>query len=337
MASDDFRFAPLTMHDSAKYRVAYEIRREPTRSEVSTWFREAALRDAASAPGETAAWLARKLRWFAAPTEPASSYSFGEDRGRVPLLWLAFVPTWILVALAAAAPFAGRAKRIDLLLGPGALVAAHAVACTLVFPLSHYRSGAVPALAVMAGVTVAAALAAERGRRTLLALTVAAAVAIAGALPPQVTETSEASKLADDAHRAMEAGRHAEADDLARRALALWPDDVQALSVRVVVANFDGRWEDARALAATVVAKRPWDPAGRLDVALADARLGRFADALREADEVVALYPWSVPMVGWRGAIRVLSGDMAGGREDLRFAMSRGIPVPDWALEKAGL
>jgi hypothetical protein len=35
--------------------------------------------------------------------------------------------------------------------------------------------------------------------------------------------------------------------------------------------------------------------------------------------------------------VRLFTGDVAGGREDLRFAMDRGVRPPAWALEKAGL
>jgi 4-amino-4-deoxy-L-arabinose transferase-like glycosyltransferase len=337
MASDEFRFGPLSMHDSARYRVAYEIHRRPTRSEVSAWFRDLALREFAAAPGASVAWCATKLRWFAAPAELASSYVLEEDRKRDSLLWLAFVPTWLLVALAAAAPFATTTKRAELLLGPGALVLAHVAACTIVYPLSHYRSGVVPAPAVMGGVGVAAALRPDRGRRGVAALVVAAAVAAAGALPPQAPEFSEAARLTDQAHAALGNGRLDLADDLARRALELSGDEIQALSVRVVVANFDAKYADARAYAAAIVAKRPWDPDGLLDVALADARLGRRDDARREADAVVALYPWSAPMLGWRGCVRVIAGDIPGGRDDLRDAMARGFVAPDWARGPAGL
>jgi 4-amino-4-deoxy-L-arabinose transferase-like glycosyltransferase len=337
MASDEFRFGPLSMHDSARYRVAYEIRRKPTRSETSAWFRREALHDIAEEPGASLSWCARKLRWFASPSELASSYAFAEDVERVPLLRLAFLPTWILVALAAAALVAADAKRIDLFLGPAALVAAHAAACTIVYPLSHYRSPAVPALAVMAGVTVAAALRRPRGVRLAAALALAAGVAVAGALPPQGGDLSPASRLTEQAREAERQDRSADADDLARRALALDPKDVDALTVRVVIANFEARYDDAREYAAAIVALRPWDPDGLLDAALADARLGRFTDARREADEAVALYPWAVPIRGWRGAVRVLADDVKGGREDLEYAIANGFDAPDWARAKAGL
>jgi len=107
--------------------------------------------------------------------------------------------------------------------------------------------------------------------------------------------------------------------------------------VQLKVANGQGRFDAARAAAARLVELRPWDPDAQTDVAWSDARLGRKDDALREADAVVALYPWSGKVHGGRGAIRLFLDDVAGGREDLRFAIDHGVRPPAWALEKAGL
>src|SRR6185436_19089593 len=98
------------------------------------------------------------------------------DRALVTRLSLAFVPTWLLAASAVAGAVVARGRR-ELLLGPGALVAAHVVACSLAFPLSHYRGPAVPAMAVLAGCGVASAmdgLRAGRGRAAAVAATTAA-------------------------------------------------------------------------------------------------------------------------------------------------------------------
>jgi hypothetical protein len=337
MATDEFRFGPLVMHDDAKFRVGYELRHEPSRAEISSWFTARALQDFAEAPGASLAWYGTKLRWFAGPLELASSDVIQTDTAQAPLLGLAFVRTWLLVALAASAVVVAR-RRAELLLGPGAIVASHALACTLVYPLSHYRSPAIPAMAVMAGVAAAeiAALRADRARHALVALLVGASVAVAGALPPQAPTFAEAA-VADEAAAAYARGDDAAADELARQSLAASPDDILSLTVQLKVATRQGRLEDARAAAAHIVRLRPWDPDALTDVAWSDARLGKTADALREVDAVVALYPWSGKVHGGRGAIRLFTGDVVGGREDLRFALDHGFRPPPWALEKAGL
>jgi 4-amino-4-deoxy-L-arabinose transferase-like glycosyltransferase len=337
MATDEFRFGPVVMHEDAKYRVAYELRREPSRAEVSSWFADRALDDFRAAPGASLAWYGTKLRWFAGPAELASSDEMAADRQRVPLSALAFVPTWLLVALAAGSVVAA-ARRDDLLLGPGAVVAAHVLACTLVYPLAHYRSPAVPALAVMAGVGVSQAVAAVRARRTAVlsgSLVVAAGVAVLGALPPQASAFPEA-RLADEAAAAFARGDDAAADDLAQRSLARSPGDPQALAVRLMVATRQGRSEDARAHAVRLTELRPWDPDARLDVAWNDLRLGRTPDALREADAVVAIYPWSAKVRAARAGMRAVAGDRAGALDDVEFARQRGVEVEPWVLQRLG-
>jgi 4-amino-4-deoxy-L-arabinose transferase-like glycosyltransferase len=338
MATDEFRFGPFVMHDDAKYRVGYELKREPARAEISSWFADRALHDFAAAPGASLGWYGTKLRWFAGPVELASSDVFETDLAVVPLLRFAFVPTWLLVALAAAAPFVAR-RRAELLLGPGAIVAAHALACTLVYPLSHYRSPCVPALAVMAGVAVAGAIAAVKERRTAhaaAALVAAALVAAIGAVPPQAPDYPDAH-LADDAARALERGDEAAAAELATQSLAANPDDLLGLTLQLELATRAGRFEDARAAASHIVRLRPWDPDALMDVAWSDFRLGRNADALGEADAVVAVYPWSGKVRSGRGAMRTLSGDRDGAIDDVEFARRRGAAVEPWVLQRLSL
>jgi tetratricopeptide (TPR) repeat protein len=271
--------------------------------------------------------------------ELASSDVLQQDAARAPLLKLAFVRTWVLLALAVAAVIVAW-RRWDLALGPGAIVASHALACTLVYPLSHYRSPAIPAMAVMAGVGFAdlAGALTPVGRRRLgvAALAAAALVAILGAVPPQAPTFAEAA-VAESAAAAYAAGDDETAEALARQSLAVSPDDLLALTVQLQVATRQGRLEDARRAASRLVELRPWDPSALTDVAWTDARLGRTALALQEVDAVVALYPWSGKVRSGRGVVRLFTGDVAGGREDLRFAMDRGVRPPAWALEKAGL
>jgi hypothetical protein len=342
MASDHFRFSPAAMHEDAKVRVAYELRREPTRSEVSSWFADLARRDFAAAPAESLAWCATKLRWALGPAEFGSSEDFDVDRPKVPLLLLAFVPTWLLIALAAAAPIVAR-RRPELLLGAGALVAAHVVACVVVYPLSHYRSPAVPALAVMAGATVAGCVDQWRTHRRRVAAAAATAVALAvlAALPPQPGVDARQSALRD-AGAAMDRGDLAAADEIARAALVRIPDQSHLLAVRYACALAQKRFEDARAFASKLVSLRPWDAAERINVAWCDARLGRESDARREADEVAALHPWNGDVRCGRamvvlGLAAPTPADVERAREDLEFAISRGVEPPAWALAKAGL
>ena len=338
MATDEFRFGPVSMHEDALYRVAFELGRRPTRSEISSWFAARALDDFAAAPAASLGWYATKLRWFAGPQELGSSDDLATDAAAVPLLRLAAVPTWLLVALSAAAVVVVGGRR-DLLLGPGAMVASHALACTLVYPLSHYRSPAIPALAVMAGCAIPGVVAAWRERlRGRVAAAIASAVVVAtlGALPPQAAVFAEA-RLADEAAAAVGRGDLPAADDLAARSLVANPDDLQALTVRLIVANAQQRFADAQKIAERLAALRPWDPDARLDVAWSRARLGHAGEGLRAADEVVALYPWSPRVRSGRGAMRVFAGDVPGGAEDLLFALSHGFRPPAWALERAGL
>jgi tetratricopeptide (TPR) repeat protein len=258
-----------------------------------------------------------------------------EDREAVRLLALAFVPTWLLVAVAAAAVVAAGDRRRDLLLGPGAIVLAHVVACVLVFPLSRYRSPAIPALSVMAGVAVASAL--RSGRRVRIGMAaVAVGVAVLGAVPPQEGSAADVSRAVDRMETAMNAGREADADALARGILERQPGNVAALSVRIRVANAAGRYADARDAAARIVSVRPWDPDARLDEALAVARLGERIEARRLADEALAHFPWSAKVRGLRGAIRGMTGDRAGAREDVEAARAQGYRPPQWLLDEAG-
>ena len=335
MATDEFRFGPFVMHDDAKYRVGYELKREPSRAEISSWFADRAFDDFKAAPGASLAWYGTKLRWFASPVELASSDVFRTDLAAVPLLTLAFVPTWLLVALAAAAPFVAR-RRAELLLGPGAIVLAHALACTLVYPLSHYRSPCVPALAVMAGVAVEAALAAVRDRRTnqaTIALAAGGLVAVVGALQPQAPDYPDA-RLADDAARAFERGDEAAAAALAAQSLAANPDDLLGLTLQLELATRARRFEEAREAASHIVRLRPWDPDALTDVAWSDLRLGRNADALREADAVVDLYPWSGKVRASRAGMRTTVGDLDGARDDAEFARQRGVEVEPWVTTR---
>ncbi len=339
MATDEFTFGPTTMHQDARYRVSFETGRPATSSEVSAWFTRRAVADFQAAPGASLAWLWTKFRWFASSDELSSSYMFDADRRATPLMRLAFVPTWMLVAAAAAALVVSR-KRSGLLLGPGSLALGHVAACTIVFPLSHYRSGSVPALAVMsavAAVDVVAALRAGRGRAAVFALVVAVGVAVLGAMPPQARDYPPSAVLADQALAPLDRGDLDAADEMAARSLEGDPDDILALTIRVRVANLEQRYDDAWKLATHRLSLRTWDPHFRIDVGLADARRGKKEAAVREMDDVVNRYPWSGEVRSWRGVARLVWNDVGGAREDFLWAEEHGFTPPKWALDQAGI
>src|SRR6185436_499684 len=73
MFTDEFRFAPKEMHEDAKFRVGYELGREPSRAEISDWYAARAWGELRDHPAESLGWYAQKLRWFFSPEEPASS------------------------------------------------------------------------------------------------------------------------------------------------------------------------------------------------------------------------------------------------------------------------
>jgi hypothetical protein len=215
-----FRFNPIEMHADAKRYLEPRLGPDATWSEISDAFRDDTLNELAAQPAEFVGYLFTKARWFFTPREVPSSASLEIDVEVAPLLRIAFVPTWLIAVLG----FAGLAlhvRRLDVLLGPGAVAIAHLGVLTLVFPLSHYRSPAVPALAVLAGGAVAWAIVAWRERRRrALAAAVTGAVALGAVawLPPQPSTIRHAGLLTSAiCHRDL--GHYDLAEDFARRAL----------------------------------------------------------------------------------------------------------------------
>jgi 4-amino-4-deoxy-L-arabinose transferase-like glycosyltransferase len=197
MVSQWVRFNPETMHDDARRYVYEKTGRNPTPSETSSYFAHMTVEEFVRCPAESAAYYANKARWFFAPAEVPSSASLANDLRFVPLLHLAFMPTW-LVASAALVGAALHRRRRDVLCGPGALALAHFAVLTLVFPLSHYRSPAIPALAVLAGGAVQAAVVAwgEGARRRVVAIGAGVfVVAAVGACPPQPSPGRESDQM----------------------------------------------------------------------------------------------------------------------------------------------
>lgn len=197
MASDQFAFDPIRMHETARVHVARTSGNPaPTWGQVNDHFRDAALHELSAHPRETIAFCIDKARWFMSPVEVPSSASLRNDEMFQPLLRLAFVPTWLLAVLGLLGA-ALHVRRLEVLQGPVSLVAAHLLVLTAVFPLSHYRSPAVPALAVLSAGAITWCVdrwrAGQRGR-ALLAVAAAAVLALAGMAPPQPNELVPASE-----------------------------------------------------------------------------------------------------------------------------------------------
>ena len=338
MFTEDFRFSPREMHEDGRYRVGWELKREPARAEISSWFAARAWDELKENPGASVVWYGHKARWFLSPQEPASSADLDFDRGFAPLLGAAFVPTWLLAAFAVSAAFVA-ARRREALLGAGALVVSHGIACTLSFPLEHYRSPAIPAMAVLAGCAVAAGWdGLRRGMRRPALVTLAAAgvAAAAGALPPQPAYLRE-NLFVNQAVADADARRFDAAERLAREALTIDPESLAAAEVLSYRFRAEGRAADARPFAEKLAARRPWHPLYRKIVAWIDAYEGRRDVALAAMDRLVAEFPWSAQVLGWRGEIRCVCGDRDGARADLSAALARGAIPEEWALKECGM
>lgn len=338
MTTDEFRFAPREMHADAKYRLGFELGREPTRSEISSWFAGRAWDEFSAAPLASLAWYGEKLRWFFSPKEPASSADLDYDRQFAPLIALAFMPTWLIASLAGAAVLVASGRR-ELLLGPGALVFAHVTACSLTFPLEHYRSPGIPAMAVLAGCAVAAAWTGIRegtGRPLVLTLVAAGTLAIAGRVPPQPAYLRH-MLLTNQSIGAIERRDFAAAERDARAALALEPEAMGAVESLSYLFRVQNRQEDARPWAEELVRRRPWNPLYRISVAWIDAHEGRIEAALQSMDELVAAFPWSALVRGERGMIVCFAGDIEAASLDLRWALDHGYVPEQWALDRCGI
>jgi 4-amino-4-deoxy-L-arabinose transferase-like glycosyltransferase len=334
MFTDEFRFAPREMHEDAKLRIGHELGREPTRSEVSDRFSAMARAEFAARPGESIAWYAQKARWFFSPAEPASSADIDWDLRQTPILQIAFVPTFLLAALAAAG-IVVLWKRRDLVLGPGGLVFAHLVACTLTFPLSHYRAPAVPAMAVLAGCAVAAAWdglrVAGKGRAAALVAVTAGGVALVGWIDPQPRYRRE-QLLHNSAVANIRLRRFDLAERYAREANAIDPQSIMSWALFLDIAKFSGRTDEAVVWAQRLVDAQPWSALWRADLARAEFDAGKRQAALARMDALVAEFPWNGMVRERRGEIRALAGDAKGAREDFTFAKKKGVEAPPWAL-----
>ncbi len=295
-----FRFSPFDMHDDARRYMAPRLGIDATWSEISAAFTRDTVEDSVAHPAAALGFLAQKARWFLSPMEVPSSASLSVDRELVPLLRLAFVPTWLLAALGLLG-LVVHGRRRDVLFGPGSLVLAHIAVLTLVFPLSHYRSPALPGLAVLAGGSVAWGVAAWRARRRALVI-VAAAAALAlaglGALPPQPARQRHTGMFVLAAcYR--DAGRYDEAETWVRRAdaefRAAWPQEPDVVAYWSILGDVffsrDGRFDRALDAYRRVLEREPYAAGIRLNVVVCLMELDRWQASLEELRELVRLDP----------------------------------------------
>jgi tetratricopeptide (TPR) repeat protein len=335
MASQHTSFEPRRMHDDAR---AYAFEREHrvlSRSEVSSFFTRLAVDELLREPGPSLAFYANKARWFASPAEVPSTASLSTDLRFAPVLHVAFVPTWIVAAAGLVGLVLHRRRR-DVLCGPGALVLAHLFVLTLVFPISHYRSPAIPALAVLAGGAVEAAVAAwranARGRTCAIAGAVAAVAAL-GAVPPQ----PDAGRHADAmllGYDARDRGRFDEAIAYAEEARTAYREDIgdgrdlaPAWVLRASVELVRRRYPDAIAALDHVLELQPQNVGARLDRSKAARLTGRFQLAESDAREVLRDRP-DEPAAHLRlGEVLFVTGRRAEAVEHLLRAEAGGIAL----------
>jgi hypothetical protein len=186
-AGGRFRFNPMEMHDDVRRHLTPRLGPDASWAAISDTLRDDTINEFLARPGAAVGYLFTKARWFLSPREVPSSAALEIDRELAPLLWLAIVPTW-LIAVFGFVGLAVHVRRLEVLLGPGAIAVAHLGVLTIVFPLSHYRSPCVPALAVLAGGAVAWGFTAWQARRRVPMAGAVAAVGLLSTLawmPPQ--------------------------------------------------------------------------------------------------------------------------------------------------------
>lgn len=337
MLTHDFRFSPRDMHLDSKLRVAAALGREPTRVEVANWYRDAALRELSNHPLDSLEHYANKARWFFSAAEvPSSADLVAEWRVAGVPRW-AFVPTWLLAALGLAGVAVAWRQR-ELLLGPGALALAHFAACTAAFPLSHYRSPAVPALAVLAGAAVSAALPRRRGGagRWLPVLLVAAGAAGIGMLPPQ-PDPLPTMRHYNDALMHVMARRYEPARTELLAALELDQEFPGTYLLLIRMAREEGRMDVATDVCAELVRRHPWNPLYRADLAELHWHAGAREDAVREMDALIDAFPWCGALHTTRGVLVLWNGDAVRAAADFRRALELGHVPPLAALDETGV
>lgn len=346
MGTKAFRFSPTQMHDDARAYIQRTTGRRLSRGDVGRWFRDAALREIANAPWDSAVHYLRKVGWFFGPVEVPSSASLAMDRSFQPWLVIAFVPTWLVAALALAGAWLGR-RNDGLLLGPGAIAGAHVVVLVMVFPLSHYRSPAIPALAVLASAAVVSGAAALRGGRPRDVAGGAAALAFAlaiGWLParPDTMRARDAAVLAM-LHR--DRGEYDLAEASAREAIRIyreeWPGATEPSLYWSALAEFQmrgGKWDDALASLDRAHTIDPNDAFAWIQRSLVLERRGDLVASEAAARRALALSPDEPPVWGRLGEVLSRFPARSAEAADLLAAAVRaGAPVDPEALRRLGL
>ena len=347
MVSPLTHFEPVEMHREARLLVAHEMGRAPTFSEVSSWFTSRAVGEFVHAPAESAAFYAQKARWFWSPAEVPSSASLSTDLRFAPLLRLAFVPSWFIAAAALVGLIVHRRRR-DVVCGPGGLFLAHLAVLTLVFPLSHYRSPAIPALAVLAGGAVHAAIVAWNAgeRRTTWAIVAGVvAVTVIGALPPQPARLREADAL-NLAINCRDSGKLDEAVAYVHEAMDVfredWPDQPERAQPWIVLGEIEARRARfAQALTAFDhgLSIEPRNPYARLELSRTARLSGDFPRAESAARIVVADAPEFALAHACLGEALLMTQGADEARREFEIARNLDPQVqidPD-ALRRAGL
>jgi hypothetical protein len=339
MASPHTTFEPRKMHDDARAYASETEHRDLSRSEVSSFFTRMAIDEFVRVPGASLAFYAQKVRWFASPVEVPSTASLATDLRFTPLLRIAFVPTWLLAAAGLAGLVLHRRRR-DIVCGPGALVLAHLFVLTLVFPISHYRAPAIPALAVLAGGAVEAAVAAWRRNargRTWAIGGLVAAIAVIGWVPPQpdAGRHADAMLLAFDAR---DHGRFDEAIAYTEEARAAFREDLPGLGrdlapawvLRATIEIKRERYPDAIAALDRVLDLQPGNVGALLDRSKAARLTGDFGRAERDALEVLRRQPDNPNAHLRLGEVLLVTGRRAQAIEHLQRAEAGGIELsPD--------
>ena len=348
-AGPRFRFTPFEMHGDARRFMAPRLGIDATWSAISAEFTKDAIADATEHPGAALGFVIQKARWFATPMEVPSSACYDVDVELVPCLRFACVPSWLLVSLGLLGLIV-QGRRREVICGPGSLVLAHLAVLTLVFPLSHYRSPAIPALAVLAGGAVAWGVAAWRGRHlTTVATGVVALLGIAGlgALAPQPARQVHTGMFTL-AQCQRDAGRLDDAERWVRRGLeefrAAWPQEPVPIVYWSVLGDVafsrDGRFDVALEHYREVLALEPYDTGIRLNAVVCLMALERWEDSFAELEEIVRRDPTQTdnPVVLARFADALTRlGRLVEARRYVIEALRRAGPDPrerprDWAI-----
>jgi len=347
MVSPLTHFEPVEMHREARALVARELGREPTFSEVSGYFTREAIEEFRREPAASAAFYAQKARWFWSPAEVPSSASLATDLRFAPLLRLAFVPTWFIAAAALVGLIVHRRRR-DVVCGPGALMLAHVAVLTLVFPLSHYRSPAIPALAVLAGGAVQAAIVAWHAgtkRATWTIVAGVAAITALGAVPPQPARLREADAMLL-AMNCRDRGEHDRAVVYVHEAMDVfredWPDEPERALPWVVLGEIEAgrkQYRDAIAAFERGLAIEPGRMFQRLELSRAARMGGDFALAESAARRVVDDAPDFALAHAVLGEALVMMQRLSEARREFEIARSLDprVPIDADALRRVGL